>query len=136
MSKKQKISLIVVVVVIALAAAIGILLTVYERNQHRIEQTAIEAFDLTLAADGTFTGECDAFPVIAKVEVTVKDHEITDIVLVKHMNGRGGNAETLPQKVVEAQSLLVDTVSGATYSSTVILLAIEDALQNAAGGMM
>lgn len=32
--------------------------------------------------------------------------------------------------VVEAQSLQVDAVSGATYSSKVILKAIEDALVN------
>ncbi|GAI95081.1 unnamed protein product, partial [marine sediment metagenome] len=34
-------------------------------------------------------------------------------------------------KVVEAQTLQVDAVSGATYSSKVILKAIENALNNA-----
>jgi uncharacterized protein with FMN-binding domain len=71
--------------------------------------------------------------VIVKVDVTVRDHVITAIDLVQHTNGQGGAAAEMPGKVVEAQSLLVDAVSTATYSSKVILLAIRDALQNAVG---
>lgn len=36
-------------------------------------------------------------------------------------------AESIPQMVIEAQSLEVNVVSGATYSSKVILKAIENA---------
>lgn len=133
MSGRRKMTMVLVAVAVALAAVIGILLTVGERNQRQIAQTAIEAVDLTEVPDGTFTGKCNAFPVIAKVQVVVKDHEITDILLEQHINGQGSGAEVIPDRVVQAQSLLVDTVSGATYSSKVILLAIWDALQEAAG---
>ncbi len=104
-----------------------------ERNQRQIAQTFIEAIDLTQVPDGTFTGRCNAFPVIAQVQVAVKDHEITSILLEQHLNGQGGGAEVIPDRVVQTQSLLVDTASGATYSSKVILLAIRDALQKAIG---
>ncbi len=63
--------------------------------------------------------------------MTVKNHQITEIELVKHKSGRGAPAEIIPSKVVEAQTLQVDAVSGATYSSKVILKAIENALNNA-----
>jgi uncharacterized protein with FMN-binding domain len=59
------------------------------------------------------------------------NHKIEYIELVKHKNGRGGPAEIIPIKVVEAQSLDVDIVSGATSSSKVILKAIENALNSA-----
>ncbi|NCC85175.1 MAG: FMN-binding protein [Clostridia bacterium] len=51
---------------------------------------------------------------------------------MKHVNGMGQAAEALPSQVVEAQTLQVDLVSGASFSSKVILLAIEDALTHAA----
>jgi uncharacterized protein with FMN-binding domain len=60
--------------------------------------------------------------------VTVREHKITEIVLVKHENGKGTAAEIIPNKVVEAQSLDVELISGATYSSKVMLKAIENAL--------
>lgn len=40
-------------------------------------------------------------------------------------NGQGSGADVIPLRVVEAQSLNVDIVSGATYSSKIILLAIK-----------
>jgi uncharacterized protein with FMN-binding domain len=51
-----------------------------------------------------------------------------DIQLVKHRNGQGSWAEAMLTKVVDAQSLDVDTVTGATLSSKVILRAIAKAL--------
>ncbi|MBA7580983.1 hypothetical protein ES708_22882 [subsurface metagenome] len=55
---------------------------------------------------------------------------IAGIELVKHRSGQGAPAEMIASKVVEAQTLEVDVVSGATYSSKVILKAIENALNN------
>lgn len=63
--------------------------------------------------------------------VTVRDHLIIDIELVEHETGKGQSAEIIPKKVIEQQSLKVDHVSGATYSSKVILKAIQDALLKA-----
>ncbi len=133
MSRRRKVVLIVVAVIVILAAAIAAVITIAERNQKSVNATVIEDFDLTRVPDGTFQGKYSAFPVSVEVEVTVKDHVMTGIDLIEHRNGKGEGANEIPQKVVEAQSLSVDTVSGATLSSKVILLAIRDALQNAAG---
>ena len=69
-------------------------------------------------------------PVSAKVSVTIKDHRIESIELLEHNNGQGAGAEVIPSIVVEKQTMQIDTISGATYSSKVILKAIENALQN------
>lgn len=87
-----------------------------------------DTVDLLKVKDGTFKGSFDAIFVGADVSVTVKDHKITDIKLLKHKTEKGQKAEVIPEKVVQAQSLNVDTVSGATNSSKVILKAIDIAL--------
>ena len=84
--------------------------------------------DLSNISDGKYTGSCDAVYVGAEVSVTVKDHKITDITLLNHKNERGKPAEVIIENVIKAQSLQVDTISGATNSSKVILKAIENAL--------
>ena len=78
--------------------------------------------------DGDYIGSYSVFTVSVEVEVTVKNHTIEEIELLKHKNAQGQGAEIIPEKVIEAQSLKVDSVSGATYSSKSILLAIENAL--------
>ncbi|KZL90766.1 FMN-binding protein [Clostridium magnum] len=93
-----------------------------------IKELSISKVDLSKIPDGNFTGSFDAIFVEAKVNVIVKNHKIVDVKLINHKNERGQKAEVIPQKVVHAQSLQVDAVSGATNSSKVILKAIENAL--------
>lgn len=71
------------------------------------------------------------FPVSAEVRVTVKGQRITGIELLEHNSGKGAPAEVIPGRAVEAKSLDVDAVSGATYSSKVILKTKENALESA-----
>jgi uncharacterized protein with FMN-binding domain len=97
--------------------------------RQRINAIEIENIDLQQVADGEYEGEYDAAIVKARVKVIVKDHRIVDIELLQHENGRGKPAEVIPAQVVAAQSLQVDTISKATYSSKVILEAIEQALR-------
>lgn len=86
--------------------------------------------DLTSIADGTYTGSHKAGLVSATVELTVKNHTITDFAIKKHRCGEGRPAEAVAGKVLEQQTLEVDTISGATASSNVILKAAEKALTN------
>jgi uncharacterized protein with FMN-binding domain len=99
-----------------------------ERNMAALLDEEITEVDLSDVLDGTYTGEHIVLPISVKVEVTVKDHEITKIDLIRHINGQGQKAEILLDSIVEMQSLKVDVVSGATYSSIVILKAVQDAL--------
>jgi len=94
----------------------------------KINAIQIRDVDLSQVADGTYTGAADAEVIRAEVKVTVRDGRITAIDLVRHDTGRGQDARAIPDRVVAAQSLSVDVVSGATYSSKVILKAIENAL--------
>jgi uncharacterized protein with FMN-binding domain len=79
--------------------------------------------------DGTYLGECATTLVSAKVEVAVKDSAIKAIKVLEHSHGPGHGADAIVDRVIAAQSLQVDAVSGSTRSSKVMLKAIENALE-------
>lgn len=133
--KRRRIILFGVVVIVAIAVYFGItIVRSYIRtaasNLEKLQALHIANVDISEIEDGTYTGSYGSFPLAAEVKVTVENHMITGIVLTKHTSGRGAKAETIPDKVIEAQALDIDAVSGATYSSKVILKAIENALSS------
>jgi uncharacterized protein with FMN-binding domain len=87
--------------------------------------------DVSLASvkDGDFGGSQDNSPITAKVQVEVKDGKINSIKVLEHKHGPGHGAEAIIDRVMAAQSLKVDAISGATLSSKVMLKAIESALE-------
>lgn len=95
----------------------------------RVSNIRISNVDLSKVPDGSYTGSYDALLVGAKVQVEVAKHRIEDIKLIYHKNERGQRAEKIIDEITAAQSLQVDTITGATNSSKVILKAVENALQ-------
>ena len=90
----------------------------------------IKDVNLEKVKDGTYNGEYKSFPVKVVLSVKVKNHQITEIKIKKHNEGKGETAEAIIEDVIQAQSLEVDAISGATLSSKCILKAIENALKN------
>lgn len=128
----KKRAFIIIAVIITAAICMTLIATkIIERNLNQLSEMKISDVDLSSIADGTYHGSYEVFPVAAEVAVTVENHKITGIELIRHRNGRGAAAESIPDSVVKADSLKVDAVTGATYSSKVILKAIENALINA-----
>ncbi len=91
----------------------------------------IGSVDLGKAADGTWKGFYDGGLVKVEVAVTVAAHRIERVDILRHDCGKGKPAERIVGDIVAAQSLEVDTVSGATFSSKCILKAVELALDEA-----
>ena len=87
--------------------------------------------------DGTYTGEAQGFGGTIQVQVTLAGDEITDIQVT---SAPGEDSAYLSQgegvisSILSAQSTDVDTVSGATFSSTGIINAVVDALGKAENG--
>lgn len=87
--------------------------------------------DLSKINDGTYEGTGTGFRGQIKVSVTVKDHKITAIrVLSKQDDSAYFNRASagVIQGILNKQSLKVDMVSGATYSSRGIIAAVKNAL--------
>ena len=125
--KRKLVLILVIVLLIISAVGFGIIKHI-ESNLESLKYIEIPEVDMSEIQDGVYSGSYTAAPVSAEVSVTVKDHIITDIQIIKHINGQGAPAEIITDRVIESQSLQVDSVTGATYSSKVILLAIKDAL--------
>lgn len=126
----KKIVIIVVTIMVLIGGFFGVkYLISVQQYQTAIKELKIANVDLTKVNDGKYTGSCDTGFVGATASVTVKNHKIMDITLLRHKTERGKPAEVIPSKVVEAQSLQVDTITGATNSSRVILKSIENALE-------
>jgi uncharacterized protein with FMN-binding domain len=98
-------------------------------DSDEIDKLVIADVDLASVKDGVYEAEQDNSPVTAKVQVEVKDGKIASIKVVKHGHGPGHSAKNITDRVIAAQSLKVDSVSGATGSSKVMLKAIESALE-------
>lgn len=114
---------------IVLFLTIGVL--TYRNIQSNLDNLKDETVllpDLRTLKDGTYPGSFKVFPISVELEVTLKNHSLSDIVILKHENRRGQPAEAILGEVLRNQTLEVDTVTGATYSSKVILKAIAQAL--------
>ncbi len=131
--KRKHIVILIIVLLVAAGGFLGInsILKRTESNLESLKYIEITQVDLTAIENGTYSGSYSAFPISAEVNVTILDHVITGIELVKHSNGQGAPAEAILEKVMESQTLQVDSISGATYSSKVLLKAIESALLHA-----
>ena len=127
----------VVVAVLGVAGAVG---WSYLSKEHREARSLpLEAVDFSKLRDGTYQGayaggmykwranEC---------QVTVASGKVSAIQLVNSKDPGGENTQdqVLYDRVIQAQSLQVDTISGATLTSRAYLKAVENALTQARSG--
>ncbi|ABR46984.1 flavocytochrome c [Alkaliphilus metalliredigens QYMF] len=95
------------------------------------ETTDAPASGEGLYTAGTYVGEGEGFAGLIKVEVTVDENEIQEIKILEHNESAGisdSSIANIPTKIVEYQSLNIDTISGATGTGAGILEAVEAAL--------
>ena len=132
MKKNKKVLFIILAVILVVGGAFTAkYFSDLSSYRQAVEEITIGDVDLSTIPDGTYSGSHEAVWVGATVEVTVRNHRITEIKL-DHRHGQGEAAEVITDHVIEAQSLQVDTISGVTSSSKVILKAVEKALLSSA----
>lgn len=85
---------------------------------------------------GTYTATADGNNGPVNVEVTVSDSAITEVKVLEQAETpsiAGPALERIPAAIKDNQSLGIDTVAGATITSTAILTAATDAIKQAGG---
>lgn len=128
MSKGKKIMIAVFAVIVVIAIGISFMINNITGSLEAYKDYDFSGLDLSRVEDGTYTGSEDADIIKVTVEVTVKDHTITDVKILSHQNGQGKPAEVIVDDIVANNSLEVDAISGATHSSQVIKVAVYNAL--------
>jgi uncharacterized protein with FMN-binding domain len=85
--------------------------------------------NLNAVGDGTFIGTCEHGFFTYEVRITVLNHIISSIAVVKNRDDSFAiKAEAVIDRILQKQSLNVDAVSGATTASSVLLKSVENAL--------
>ncbi|WP_320120790.1 FMN-binding protein [uncultured Sphaerochaeta sp.] len=118
-------------VLLVVALIIVVVFLLYRRIENKLNALPglpIADVDFRQVPDGIYSGSYATFPVRVKIEAKMDSGKLTDLSLLEHRNGQGQKAEKILQDVLSSQHLQVDTISGATYSSVVMLKAIESAL--------
>lgn len=101
-----------------------------------IDETILAAgFEGNTYTDGTYTGSATGFKENLTVQVIVEDNIVTSIQVLSHNEERSQYYlpafNTVPNEIIESQSLDVDTVAGSTFSSVGVINAVRDALSQA-----
>ena len=124
---------IALVVVAALAAAGGIGWSRLMKEHQEARSLPLNAVDFSRLKDGTYHGAYEGGMYkwrANECQVTVSSGKVTGIQLVGSSDPGGKNSQPqeLYDRVIQAQSLRVDTISSATLTSKAYLQAVENAL--------
>jgi len=123
---KRKI-LFAIVILFALAFVLS---SCAYKEMKKVRSMPINEVDLSNVQDGSYKGDFSYGGFTYEVEVTVKEHRIENIEILKNRDTKHAKkAEGVVEKVLNAQSLEVDAVTGATTTSKALLKAIENALK-------
>ena len=117
--------------IISMLLAVLMIISVTACSQESPTATPETPEEKGIFTPGTYTGEADGLNGPIKVEVKVDANKILEVKVLEHKESPGisDNAmKNIPESIVEYQSLNIDTVSGATYSSNGILEAVKNAL--------
>lgn len=98
--------------------------------------TESKASDLTTFEPGTYTAAAQGMAGYVYVSTTFDEHSITEIEISDENQTVGVCEEvygTIPAKIIETQSLGVDTVSGATMTSFAVINAVSQCVAQAGG---
>ncbi len=127
MKKKEVLTALVVIVGMLIIAVVFFKFR-YDKMVRTINAQTIEHVDLSEIDDGIYSGSYGDFLVSVSLDVTVSGGRITDIRITDQQSGPGYEALETVDRIMEAQSPVVDAVSGATGSSRCIMISVARAL--------
>ena len=124
--------IIILIVIVVLAAAGGIGWSFLSKEHREAKSLPLNAVNFSKLNDGTYIGTYEGGMYkwrVNEVRVTVSSGKVIQIEPLKGVEDQGnGSTKMLYDRVLENQSLQVDTISGATLTSKAYLQAVENAL--------
>jgi uncharacterized protein with FMN-binding domain len=95
-----------------------------------IRKLPVATIDLSLLNDGDYKGSFCHSHFCYKVAVSISDHTISTVTILKNRYSTyGKKAEAICERIIKAQSLQVDNISGATITSKSLIKSVEKALK-------
>lgn len=126
---KKALRIIGVIVVLLIFTGI-IMSAIFMTGLDKGQKAVVGSINLSAINDGTYEGNYALNRWTNTVKVTVKEHKITEIVVVKDVVFKlDAVTKGVFTEVIKKQSLDIDIQSGATVTTKAYLKAIEDALK-------
>ncbi len=126
---KKLLKVVLVVIFLALVFTGGFMFYL-GRGLDEGSKLVITDVNISAIDDGVYRGEYDGGRWSNKIEIIIKDQQITKINLVEDLKfSKPEVIEELFSRVIDKQSLNVDIISGATVSSKAYLKSMEKALR-------
>lgn len=138
--KRKMIGWIIALIIVAVAIGVGALFcgpgSSLNKEHKEAANLPIAAVDFSRLKNGTYVGEYAGGMYkwrVNKVQVTVASGKVKEIQLLdaSEKEEKEPVHAALYNKIIEAQSLQVDTISGATLTSKAYLKGVEEALVKA-----
>jgi uncharacterized protein with FMN-binding domain len=118
-----------------LSSSMAVTAQTAEASATSVQTSAYEPTTAATYVDGTYEGTGVGFQPGLVVEVVIENDMIISVTIISHNEQNkkywGVPIEAIPAKIIESQSTIVDTVSGATCTSIGIIEAVNDALNQA-----
>lgn len=125
----KKVIKIILGIVGVIILVISIMMFILMNGMDTAQALELNQINLSQVEDGKYVGTYDTTRWTNSVEVTVINHKITEVIIVKDvMIALEGLSDRLFKKVIDNQSIDVDIETGATITSKAYLKAIENAL--------
>jgi len=110
--------------------------TTQEKSNNIIEQETKEIkWDGLVLRDGTYTGIADGYGPDLMTRVMIDQGILISVEVTSHNELKeqywGRPIEMMPKWIVEEQSIEVDTIAGATFTSYGIMMSVQNALEEA-----
>lgn len=106
----------------------------FQLKEKSTNENQTQSSNSELYKDGKYQGEAKGFGGPIKVEAVITDGQIKEINILSAENEDNAyldSAKKIIDRIIEKQSYEVDTVSGATFSSTGIKNAVKEAVGKA-----
>lgn len=122
---------VLLIVGIVLVALIGIMAIGAFSGMGAVRRLAVNPVDLAGIEDGAYSGSFRKGRFSYSVEVTVKDQRIQAVKSTRKPQAQDAVIRKIFARIVEVQSVQVDTVSGASLTTRAVSKAVENALHPA-----
>jgi len=135
-SKLKSCVLVLMIILVLLVVAGGVGWSLLSKEHSEAAGLPLNAVDFDRLDDGTYHGVYEGGMYgwrVNECDVTVENGDVTGIQLAGSQDPAAENMDTemLYERVIEAQSLQVDTISGASLTSKAYLQCVENALADA-----
>lgn len=126
---------IIIITIFLIITISGLIIWFFlSKDLQQARNLKISPVNIKKLKDGVYIGEYEGGPYrwrANKVRVTIKKEKITHIEILESAEAQKGTFDhsKLKKRLIEAQSLEIDAISGATLSSKAFLKAVENALR-------